>query len=150
MTEVQIWNQDNCIGSTVRASQHPSHRRRNSHVNLRIKSLIVPELFIELEETATIGLLKRMVVEALSAILGGGVCIGVLLQGKKVKNDCCRVGFLMIMNLILWTSQLNPTLLPLQLKVLDFLMFHFPAVHLILVLGNDVLLSHIAEIESQV
>ncbi|KAK4741848.1 hypothetical protein SAY87_025436 [Trapa incisa] len=78
-----------------------------------------------------------MVVEALSAILGGGVCIGVLLQGKKVKNDCCRVGFLMIMNLIIWISQSNPTLLPLQLKVLDFLMFHFPAVHLILVLGSD-------------
>jgi hypothetical protein len=56
-------------------------------VKLRIKSFRVPELFIEIPETATVGSLKRTVMDAVTAILGGGLHIGVLLQGKKVRDD---------------------------------------------------------------
>ncbi|KAE8705669.1 TRF-like 2, putative isoform 2 [Hibiscus syriacus] len=42
----------------------------------------VPELFIEIPESATVGSLKRTVMEAMTAVLGGG-CIGVLFQGKS-------------------------------------------------------------------
>ncbi|MBA0609345.1 hypothetical protein Godav_021412, partial [Gossypium davidsonii] len=56
-------------------------------VKFRIKSFRVPELFIEIPESATIGSLKRTVMEAVTAILGGGLRIGVLLQGKKVRDD---------------------------------------------------------------
>ncbi|KAK2642531.1 hypothetical protein Ddye_024294 [Dipteronia dyeriana] len=69
------------------AGSHSSFQSRNSHVKLRIKSFRVPELFIELPETATVGSLKRRVMEAVNAILGGGLRVGVLLQGKKVRDD---------------------------------------------------------------
>ncbi|KAJ9172360.1 hypothetical protein P3X46_015608 [Hevea brasiliensis] len=69
------------------AGQHSSFRPRHSHVKLRIKSFMVPELFIEVPESATVGLLKRTVMEAVTAILGGGLRVGVLLQGKKVWDD---------------------------------------------------------------
>ncbi|GKV32890.1 hypothetical protein SLEP1_g41456 [Rubroshorea leprosula] len=60
---------------------------RDSRVKLRIKSFRVPELFIEVPETGTVGLLKRTVMDAVTAILGGGLRIGVLIQGKKVRDD---------------------------------------------------------------
>ncbi|TYI35197.1 hypothetical protein ES332_A03G059600v1 [Gossypium tomentosum] len=69
------------------ADQRKSFHSRDSHVKFRIKSFRVPELFIEIPESATIGSLKRTVMEAVTAILGGGLCIGVLLQGKKVRDD---------------------------------------------------------------
>ncbi|XP_044482755.1 telomere repeat-binding protein 5-like isoform X2 [Mangifera indica] len=56
-------------------------------VKLRIKSFRVPELFIEMPETASVGSLKRRVMEAVNAIFGGGLRVGVLLQGKKVRDD---------------------------------------------------------------
>ncbi|KAL5973346.1 hypothetical protein ACLOJK_029996 [Asimina triloba] len=59
----------------------------NCSVKLRIKSFRVPDLFIEIPETATVGSLKRMVMEAVTAILGGGLRVGVVLQGKKVRDD---------------------------------------------------------------
>ncbi|CAJ1955702.1 unnamed protein product [Sphenostylis stenocarpa] len=62
-------------------------RSRDSHVKLRIKSFRVPELFIEIPETATIGSLKRTVMEAVTAVLGGGLRVGVILHGKKVRDD---------------------------------------------------------------
>ncbi|KAL1108954.1 hypothetical protein V6Z11_D03G145700 [Gossypium hirsutum] len=65
------------------ADQRISFHSRDSHVKFRIKSFRVPELFIEIPESATIGSLKRTVMEAVTAILGGGLRIGVLLQGKK-------------------------------------------------------------------
>ncbi|KAJ8631744.1 hypothetical protein MRB53_025067 [Persea americana] len=73
--------------STPVAIQESSWKTENSHVKLSIKSFRVPELIIEMPETATIGSLKRTVVEAVSSILGGGLQIGVLLQGKKVRDD---------------------------------------------------------------
>ncbi|XP_024028075.1 telomere repeat-binding protein 5 isoform X1 [Morus notabilis] len=74
-------------GTCSRAGQNTSFQCRDSHVKLRIKSFRVPELFIEIPETATVGSLKRTVMEAVTAILGGGLRIGVLLQGKKVRDD---------------------------------------------------------------
>ncbi|CAN6237520.1 unnamed protein product, partial [Urochloa humidicola] len=57
------------------------------HVKLRIKSFKVPELLVEIPESATIGSLKKTVLEAVNAILGGGLCVGVLHHGKKVRDD---------------------------------------------------------------
>ncbi|EOA13154.1 hypothetical protein CARUB_v10026172mg [Capsella rubella] len=59
----------------------------NSHVKLRIKSFRVPELFIEIPESATVGSLKRMVMEAVSTLLSDGHRVGLMVQGKKVRDD---------------------------------------------------------------
>ncbi|KAI3450375.1 hypothetical protein Pfo_007040 [Paulownia fortunei] len=64
-----------------------SFHSRNAQVKLKIKSFRVPELFIEIPETATVGSLKRTVMEAVNAVLGGGLRVGVLLQGKKIRDD---------------------------------------------------------------
>lgn len=69
------------------AGGNASFHSRNSQVKLRIKSFRVPELFIEIPETATVGSLKRMVMEAVNTVLGGGLRVGVLLQGKKIRDD---------------------------------------------------------------
>ncbi|KAF7816431.1 telomere repeat-binding protein 3-like [Senna tora] len=60
---------------------------KDSHVKFSIKSFKIPELYIEVPGTATVGSLKRTVMEAVMAILGGGVRVGVLVQGKKVRDD---------------------------------------------------------------
>ncbi|KAJ6311759.1 hypothetical protein OIU77_013503 [Salix suchowensis] len=60
---------------------------KDSQVKFSIKSFRVPELLIEVPENATVGSLKRSIVEAVSAILGGGLRVGVLLHGKKVRDD---------------------------------------------------------------
>ncbi|KAH0860911.1 hypothetical protein HID58_089172 [Brassica napus] len=59
----------------------------DSRVKFSIKSLRIPELFIEVPETATVGSLKMTVMEAVSALLDDGISIGVLVQGKKVRDD---------------------------------------------------------------
>uniref|UniRef100_A0A0D9VSG8 HTH myb-type domain-containing protein n=1 Tax=Leersia perrieri TaxID=77586 RepID=A0A0D9VSG8_9ORYZ len=64
-----------------------SHESSDCHVKLRIKSFKVPELLIEIPETATVGSLKKTVLEAVNAILGGGLRVGVLHHGKKVRDD---------------------------------------------------------------
>ncbi|KAH9619800.1 hypothetical protein KSS87_012885 [Heliosperma pusillum] len=69
------------------AGQSATFSSRESRVKLRIKSFRVPELFIEMPETASIGSLKRTVMEAVSALLGGGLRVGVFLQGKKIRDD---------------------------------------------------------------
>ncbi|CAN8248479.1 unnamed protein product [Cochlearia groenlandica] len=86
-------------------------------VRLRIKSFRVPELFVEIPETATVGSLKatypvssfhysfflasfdsvykflflllqqRMVMEAVSSLLSDGHRVGLMVQGKKVRDD---------------------------------------------------------------
>ncbi|KAL0390226.1 UNVERIFIED_CONTAM: Telomere repeat-binding protein 5 [Sesamum calycinum] len=56
-------------------------------LKLKIKSFRVPELYIEIPENATVGSLKRTVLEAVNAVLGGGLRVGVLLQGKKIRDD---------------------------------------------------------------
>ncbi|XP_058211888.1 telomere repeat-binding protein 5-like isoform X2 [Rhododendron vialii] len=67
--------------------QYRTFQSEDSHVKLRIKSFKVPELFIEIPESATVGSLKRTVMEAVTKILGGGLRVGVLLQGKKLRDD---------------------------------------------------------------
>ncbi|OVA17848.1 SANT/Myb domain [Macleaya cordata] len=69
------------------AGQESSSQSKDSHVKLSIKSFRVPELFIEIPETATVGSLKRTVMEAVAAILGEGLHVGVLYQGKKIRDD---------------------------------------------------------------
>ncbi|KAL8141012.1 hypothetical protein V2J09_007033, partial [Rumex salicifolius] len=72
---------------SVLASQSTSFQSRESHVKVRVKSFRVPELFIELPETATVGSLKRTVMEAITTLLGGELHVGVLLKGRKIKDD---------------------------------------------------------------
>ncbi|CAA0809422.1 Telomere repeat-binding protein 4 [Striga hermonthica] len=60
---------------------------KDPHVKFSIKSFKVPELYIDLPETASVGSLKRTVMEAVTAILGSGIRVGVLLQGKKIRDD---------------------------------------------------------------
>ncbi|XP_015952244.1 telomere repeat-binding protein 2 [Arachis duranensis] len=67
--------------------ESPLGCRRGDPVNIRIKSFTVPELFIEIPETATVGSLKRTVMDAVTTVLGGGLHVGVVLQGKKVRDD---------------------------------------------------------------
>ncbi|KAL3523835.1 hypothetical protein ACH5RR_016669 [Cinchona calisaya] len=62
-------------------------KQKGSSVKFSIKSFKVPELYIEVPETATVGSLKRTVMETVTAILGGGLRVGVVLQGKKVRDD---------------------------------------------------------------
>ncbi|KAF5953454.1 hypothetical protein HYC85_006310 [Camellia sinensis] len=66
-------------------------------VKLKIKSFKVPKLVIEIPESATVGSLntlnsifvvqQRTVMDAVTAILGGGLPVSVLLQGKKIRDD---------------------------------------------------------------
>ncbi|KAK7379266.1 hypothetical protein VNO80_04722 [Phaseolus coccineus] len=62
-------------------------KAKDSHVKFSIKSIRIPELYIEVPETATVGSLKRTIMEAVMAILGGGAHVGVLHHGKKVRDD---------------------------------------------------------------
>ncbi|KAI3817765.1 hypothetical protein L1987_11563 [Smallanthus sonchifolius] len=55
-------------------------------VKFSIKSFKVPELFVEVPETATVGSLKRSVMEAVKAVLHGTLHVGVVVQGKKVRD----------------------------------------------------------------
>ncbi|KAE8669278.1 Telomeric DNA binding protein 1, putative isoform 2 [Hibiscus syriacus] len=64
-----------------------SHRSKDSHVKFSIKSFRIPELYIDVPEGTTVGSLKRTVLEAVTALLGGGIRVGVLLQGKKLRDD---------------------------------------------------------------
>ncbi|KAL6526811.1 hypothetical protein OROGR_015901 [Orobanche gracilis] len=68
---------------TVRVHPKPM----DPHVKFSIKSFKVPELYIEVPETASVGSLKRTVMEAVTAIIGSGIRVGVVLQGKKVRDD---------------------------------------------------------------
>ncbi|KAI3801503.1 hypothetical protein L1987_29610 [Smallanthus sonchifolius] len=60
---------------------------QDSHVKLKIKSFRVPEFFIEIPETATVSSLKRTVMEAVTAIFSGELHVGVMLQGKRIRDD---------------------------------------------------------------
>ncbi|KAG2320174.1 hypothetical protein Bca52824_013387 [Brassica carinata] len=73
--------------STIACQKQPAFQSKDSHVKLGIKSFKVPELFIDIPETATVGSLKRTVLEAVTTILDGGLRIGVHVHGKKVRDD---------------------------------------------------------------
>ncbi|KAK4436601.1 Telomere repeat-binding protein 4 [Sesamum alatum] len=72
-------------GTSAKVKGH--QKAKDSHVKFSIKSFRVPELYIEVPETASVGSLKRTVMEAVTAILGNGIRVGVVLQGKKVRDD---------------------------------------------------------------
>ncbi|CAL0329145.1 unnamed protein product [Lupinus luteus] len=78
---------EDCGIESLEAHQQSALQCGSSHVKLRIRSFRVPELSIEIPETATIGSLKRTVMDAVAALLGGGLRIGVSFQGKKVTDD---------------------------------------------------------------
>ncbi|KAJ0678356.1 putative transcription factor MYB-HB-like family [Helianthus annuus] len=74
------------------SSRNPCIKKESSEsmpnlVKFSIKSFKVPELYVEVPETATVGSLKRSVMEAVTAILHGQLHVGVLVQGKKVRDD---------------------------------------------------------------
>ncbi|XP_073282206.1 telomere repeat-binding protein 4-like [Primulina huaijiensis] len=71
------------LSATVKGHQ----KVKDSRVKFSIKSFRVPELYVEVPETTTVGSLKRTVLEAVTAILGGGIRVGVVLQGKKVRDE---------------------------------------------------------------
>ncbi|OMO59033.1 hypothetical protein CCACVL1_25149 [Corchorus capsularis] len=84
----KVMNGDKSSSSAMSHGGHQaSHQSQDSHVKFSIKSFKIPELYIEVPETATVGSLKRTVMEAVTALLGGGLRVGVLLQGKKVRDD---------------------------------------------------------------
>ncbi|KAK8553730.1 hypothetical protein V6N13_072671 [Hibiscus sabdariffa] len=74
------------VGTSI-ASPHLHLGSRERNVKLRIKSFKVPELLVEIPTTATVGSLKRTVMEAVTTALGDGLHVGILLQGKKVRED---------------------------------------------------------------
>ncbi|CAL5200151.1 unnamed protein product [Lathyrus oleraceus] len=74
--------------SSLEAYHHRSAlQSRDSHVKLRIKSFRVPELFIEIPETATVASLKKAVMDAVTTLLRGGLRVGMILHGKKLRDD---------------------------------------------------------------
>ncbi|KAI3989840.1 hypothetical protein MKX01_040810 [Papaver californicum] len=75
------------VSSSSAAGHESSSQSKDAHVKLSIKSFRVPELFIEIPETATVGSLKRSVMEAVAAIIGEGLHVGVLYQGKQIRDD---------------------------------------------------------------
>ncbi|WOK93768.1 telomere repeat-binding protein 2 [Canna indica] len=81
-----IYRQENGAWS-CRAERKPCYNSSDYHVKLSIKSFEVPELLVEIPETATVGSLKRTVLEAVTAILVDGLRVGVLFQGQKVTDD---------------------------------------------------------------
>ncbi|KAM1159510.1 hypothetical protein ACFX2I_032584 [Malus domestica] len=86
----KILNGDNCcaaVGSSSTTGQQVPPKSNDCNVKLSIKSFKVPELFIEVPTTATVGSLKRTVMEAVTSILGDGLHVGILVQGKKVRDD---------------------------------------------------------------
>jgi hypothetical protein len=56
-------------------------------VKLGIKSFTVPELFIEVPESATVANLKKAATEAVINLLEGGFQVRILLQGMKVTDE---------------------------------------------------------------
>ncbi|KAF6137810.1 hypothetical protein GIB67_040518 [Kingdonia uniflora] len=80
-------NGDASRASSSVVGQESSSHSTDPHVKLSIKSFRVPELFIEIPETATVAFLKKKVTEAVTAMLGGGLRVGVVLGGKKVGDD---------------------------------------------------------------
>ncbi|KAJ9548388.1 hypothetical protein OSB04_020931 [Centaurea solstitialis] len=74
-------------GSSLGGAQDPNFQVQDSHVKLKIKSFRVPEFFIEIPETATVSSLKRTVMEAVTAIFSGELHVGVMLQGKRIRDD---------------------------------------------------------------
>ncbi|KAJ8760353.1 hypothetical protein K2173_012594 [Erythroxylum novogranatense] len=76
----------NGVSSPV-AGHQSSNQSEDSHVKLNIKSFRIPELYFEVPETATVGHLKRTIMEAVTAAFGGGLHVELLFHEKKVRDD---------------------------------------------------------------
>ncbi|KAI4385659.1 hypothetical protein MLD38_003656 [Melastoma candidum] len=74
------------IASSISGRQ-ASLQVKDTNVKFSIKSFKIPELFIDVPQTATVGSLKRTIIEAITAILGSGLRVGVVLHGKKIRDD---------------------------------------------------------------
>ncbi|XP_073385981.1 uncharacterized protein [Physcomitrium patens] len=72
---------------TSRSARSGARKSVEPHVKLSIKSFTVPELFVDLPETASVASLKRAVMDAAMSLLGGGLRVRVLMQGKKVPDE---------------------------------------------------------------
>ncbi|XP_078179195.1 telomere repeat-binding protein 2-like [Carex rostrata] len=70
---------------------HSSVSSTNSQVRLSIKSFKVPELSIEIAESASVATLKRRVMEALTTVLEGELTVRVMLEGKNVRENSCTL-----------------------------------------------------------
>ncbi|XP_076944496.1 telomere repeat-binding protein 3-like [Bidens hawaiensis] len=73
--------------SKVSYIKEGSNESISNLVKFSIKSFKVPDMYVEVPETATIGSLKRSVMEAVKAVLNGELHVGVVVQGKKVRDD---------------------------------------------------------------
>ncbi|PIN12176.1 hypothetical protein CDL12_15222 [Handroanthus impetiginosus] len=81
-------NSSNVVSERASDASAKGHKKaKDAHVKFSIKSFKVPELYIEVPETASVASLKRTVMEAVTAILGSGIRVGIVLQGKKVRDD---------------------------------------------------------------
>ncbi|GJW56645.1 telomere repeat-binding protein 3 [Tanacetum coccineum] len=82
-----------CASKRRKVFDHSAYVKKSSSesisnsVRLSIKSFKVPEFYVEVPETATVGYLKGRVTKKLTEILQGQLHVGVLLQGKKVRDD---------------------------------------------------------------
>eukprot|EP00249_Psilotum_nudum_P019870 c27454_g2_i2 orf=668-2758(-) len=74
------------------SSKIGSRKSGEPHVKLSIKSFTVPELSVNVPESSTVANLKRAVMDAAMNLLGGGLCVRVLLQGKKVPDENASLG----------------------------------------------------------
>ncbi|XP_010529826.1 PREDICTED: telomere repeat-binding protein 6 [Tarenaya hassleriana] len=67
---------------------HQNHRFEScKNVKFNIKSFKIPDLFVDIPVSATVGTLKATVMEAVTKILNDGLKVGVLLRGKNVGDD---------------------------------------------------------------
>lgn len=76
-------------------------------MKLSIKSFKVPELFIEIPTTTTVGSLKRTVMEAITAILGDGLHVGIFSKERRLEiitKLCSRLESLKMINIVIWVS----------------------------------------------
>ncbi|OEL30852.1 Telomere-binding protein 1 [Dichanthelium oligosanthes] len=81
------YDDENSSGCTHPSTTGDKGYKPQFLVKLRIKSFNIPELFINVPENATIGLLKRTVMDVVNTIMKGGLRVGVLLQGKDIQDD---------------------------------------------------------------
>ncbi|KAG0605748.1 hypothetical protein M758_9G084800 [Ceratodon purpureus] len=76
---------------TSRSAKLARTKSLEPHVKLSIKSFTVPELFVDLPESASVASLKRAVMDAAMNLLGGGLRVRVLMQGKKVPDEAATL-----------------------------------------------------------
>ncbi|KAF7086969.1 hypothetical protein CFC21_090201 [Triticum aestivum] len=69
------------------SSQRKPCASEGCNVKFIIKSFNIPELSIEVPENATVGSLKRIVMDAVTSKIEGSLSVSVLLQGEIIQDD---------------------------------------------------------------